>query len=139
MKKAENYSSKLIDDLLNEISPEELERTKEKMMLAARIDEAKKAKGWKNKDLAKALNKRPSEITKWLSGTHNFTADTLFDIGKILNIELINLSNKKPEQVTNYFIFVSQKTDKESDVNVLLNDPDELISNFSTSYKTWTN
>lgn len=134
MKKAENYSSKLIDDLLNEISPEELERTKEKMMLAARIDEAKKAKGWKNKDLAKALNKRPSEITKWLSGTHNFTSDTLFDIGKILNIELINLSDKKPEQVTYFYLSVSQKSDNKSNDCVYSNDPNDLIPYLSENY-----
>ena len=101
--KAELYSSDLIDKFLNEIPYEEYERTKNKMLLASRIDDAIKAKGWKKKDLAKALNKQPSEISKWLSGTHNFTTDTLWDIEKILNIKLITLSDSQAEQVTDFF------------------------------------
>ncbi|MCD4696843.1 MAG: hypothetical protein K8S16_11455 [Bacteroidales bacterium] len=49
--KAELYSSELIDQFINEISPEEYERTKNKMLLAAKIDNAIKAKGWKKKNL----------------------------------------------------------------------------------------
>ena len=90
--KAELYSSDLIDQFLNKIPPEEYERTKNKMLLAVKIDDAIKAKGWKKKDLANALNKQPSEISKWLSGIHNFTTDTLWDIEKVLNITLINIS-----------------------------------------------
>ena len=45
------------------------------------------------KDLAEKLNKRPSEISKWLSGTHNFTIYTLYDIAKTLNVEVIDLLN----------------------------------------------
>ena len=58
--KTETYSSELIDNLFNEISPKELERTKNKMLLAVRIGDAIKSKGCKKKDLADALNKRPS-------------------------------------------------------------------------------
>jgi len=62
------------------------------MLVALRIDKGIKAKGWKKKDLALALNKQRSEITKWLSGTHNFNTDTLFDIERVLNIELVKFS-----------------------------------------------
>lgn len=34
-------------------------------------------KGLSKKGLADALGKRPSEVTKWLSGQHNFTVATL--------------------------------------------------------------
>lgn len=95
----ELYTSPHIEDLLNEISPEELKRTERKMMLAARIDDALKAKGMKKGDLAKALNKQPSEITKWLSGTHNFTAETLWEIGDVLDINLINIKEQRKDPV----------------------------------------
>ena len=98
-KTPEIYSSSLIDNLLNEINPEELKRTERKMMLAARIDDALKAKGMKKGDLAKALNKQPSEISKWLSGTHNFTAETLWEIGDVLEINLINIKEQRKEPV----------------------------------------
>jgi len=104
MNKAETYNSPLIDGLLQEISPEELERTEKRMLLAARIDEAIKAKGWKKKDFAEAFGKTPSEITKWLSGTHNFTSDTLFDVERVLNMKLIKLDNKQPEILKTYIL-----------------------------------
>ncbi|MDP4292460.1 MAG: helix-turn-helix transcriptional regulator [Bacteroidota bacterium] len=107
MNKSDIYSSPLIEELLNDISPEELEKTKKRMFLAARIDDAIKAKGWKKKDFAKALRKTPSEITKWLSGTHNFTSDTLFEIERILNITLIQLEDKSQETIRTYLYNVT--------------------------------
>ena len=80
----------LINNLLNSINPEEKERIECRMLFAARIDSAMKAKGWKAKDLLKALGKKnPSEVTRWLSGTHNFTMDTLVDLQRVLGIKLL--------------------------------------------------
>ena len=36
-----------------------------------------KERGLTKKQFAQALGRRPSEITKWLSGQHNFTVATL--------------------------------------------------------------
>ena len=36
-----------------------------------------KAKGLTQKDFARLLNKRDSEISKWLTGRHNFTTQTI--------------------------------------------------------------
>src|SRR4030042_5807293 len=109
MKKPETYNSPVLDELLKDITPEELEKTEKRMQLAARIDDAIKAKGWKKKDFANALGKTPSEISKWLSGTHNFTADTLFDIERVLNILLFRLENKQETTFRTYFLTVSNK------------------------------
>ncbi|MCD4736070.1 MAG: helix-turn-helix domain-containing protein [Bacteroidales bacterium] len=133
--KAEAYSSKLIRDLFSESSSEELERTRKKMLLAARIDEAIRAKGWKKKDLATRLNKRPSEISKWLGGTHNFTVDTLWNLEKVLGIELINISGQKQEQVANFYLTVSQSTEDKPSESIILDDIDKLIPYLSTNYQ----
>jgi transcriptional regulator with XRE-family HTH domain len=117
MNKYNTYSSPLIDSLLKEISPEELERTEKRMLLAARIDKAIKAKGWKKKDFAEAMSKTPSEITKWLSGTHNFTSDTLFDIERVLNICLIKLENKSNEVINTYYYNITSKLSDKSYVD----------------------
>ena len=45
-KRAESHTSKVLGALLNEISPGEQERTDNKMLLSAKIDEARKAKNW---------------------------------------------------------------------------------------------
>ncbi len=92
----ENYSSDLIDDFLSKIAPEEQEQIDHKMKLAAKIYAALKAKGWKSLDLAKALElKSPSLVSKWLSGTHNFTVDTLVDIQRALDIRLLDTESSQ--------------------------------------------
>ena len=88
MSKAIEYKSELLSEILSGITVAEQTKTDKRMLLAASIDDALKAKGWCKADLAKALNKRPSEITKWLSGTHNFNVSTLFDIENVLRINI---------------------------------------------------
>jgi transcriptional regulator with XRE-family HTH domain len=95
--KAEIYNSPEMDEILNEISPAELKRTRNRMLLAAKIDDAIGSKGWKKTDFARKIGKNPSEITKWLSGTHNFTIDTLSDIEDLLGINLVNVAEKENE------------------------------------------
>jgi hypothetical protein len=85
----ENYSSDLINNLLDNIKPEEQEQIDYKMKLSAKIFAGLKAKGWKSIDLADALHlKSSSLVSKWLSGTHNFTVDTLVDVQRVLGIRL---------------------------------------------------
>lgn len=45
--------------------------------IATRLDALIKGKGLSKKEFAEAIGKRPSEVTKWLSGQHNFTLRTL--------------------------------------------------------------
>ena len=93
MKKvAEKYESDLLSDLLSEISPQEQEKTDKRMLLALKIADAMKIKGLKKIDLAKKMDKQPSVITKWLSGTHNFEIDTLFELEYHLAINLVNVN-----------------------------------------------
>ena len=42
-----------------------------------RIDAHMRQRGLSKKQFADALGRRPSEITKWLSGQHNYTISTL--------------------------------------------------------------
>jgi transcriptional regulator with XRE-family HTH domain len=45
--------------------------------LVVRINSLLKDKGYTQKDLAEKLDKKPSEISKWLKGEHNFTLRSL--------------------------------------------------------------
>jgi len=109
MKKAEIYESDFLSDLLSEISSQEQEKTDKRMLLAARIDDAMKKKGWRKIDLAKEMKQQPSVITKWLSGTHNFNSDTLFDLEYHLEAKFINTEEKPREQTLHFHFNVSQK------------------------------
>lgn len=107
----ETYTSKLIDDLLDSISPLDQEKVDAKMLLASKIADAMKAKKWKNKDLLIAVGKdNPSIITKWLSGTHNFTMDTIIELEHALDIKLLNLAEQEEAVVVQFHKSVSQKS-----------------------------
>jgi len=112
------YNSPQMDELFSDFDPIEAERVENRMLLAAKIDDAIKAKGWSKKEFAEKMSKSPSEISKWLSGTHNFTSDTLFDIAKILGTSLINLEEQKlqpkPVKSIQYQIIISTTTGKAS-------------------------
>jgi len=49
------------------------------------------------KELAKRLNKKESEISKWMSGSHNFTLKTLAKIEDVLGDKLIDVINEGTE------------------------------------------
>jgi ribosome-binding protein aMBF1 (putative translation factor) len=76
----------LLDNLLAEITPEQQARTDCKMRIACIIDNTMKAKGLGKKQFADKVGRKPSEITKWLSGTHSFTIETIADIERVLGI-----------------------------------------------------
>lgn len=97
--KARKYTSSKLQELLNEVTPLEMEQTKVKMQLAARIDDFMRAKGWNKSQFAVKVGKNPSEITKWFSGTQNFTIDVLTEIASALGVELTALFGKKQVQV----------------------------------------
>ena len=130
-KPAEKYESDFLSDLLSEISPKEQAKTNYRMMLAAKIDQARIRKGWSKKELADKLGKRPSEVTKWLSGKHNFTSDTLFDLQYLLGEKFLNVEEEPKEQILHFHIKVSQRVNTEKCTDVLIE------PNPNYSYAAW--
>ena len=59
--------------------------------IAERISEILKSKGLTQKEFAGQLNKRESEISKWLTGRHNFTMQTITKIETALGCKLIDV------------------------------------------------
>ncbi|MBR9778072.1 MAG: helix-turn-helix transcriptional regulator [Cytophagales bacterium] len=103
MNKSAEENFDFIDDILEEISPVEMKKIEQRMLNAEKIRKAMDAKKWNNTMLLEALNmKSPSIITKWLSGTHNFTQDTLVEIGEVLGI---NFFETKDQKITIEFNF----------------------------------
>ena len=68
--------SDIIQKLDKESSPI-FDKVAAKMRTAARIADAMKAAGLSKSQFARKMGKSPSEITKWLSGQHNFTLRTI--------------------------------------------------------------
>jgi transcriptional regulator with XRE-family HTH domain len=64
--------------------------------IVVRVNQLLKAKGFSQKDLADKLEKRPSEINKWLIGEHNFTLRSLAKLEAELGETIINVPHRKP-------------------------------------------
>lgn len=75
--------------------------TRKKMLLAKKIYDALNQKGLKQKDFADLIGKNQSEVSKWLSGDHNFTIETLFEIEKVIGINIIDVGDSViPKNIT---------------------------------------
>ena len=66
-----------LQEIFNEITVEKREETRLSFAISNRIAALMQERGLNKKQLAEALGKRPNEITRWLSGEHNFTISTL--------------------------------------------------------------
>ncbi|WP_220100763.1 helix-turn-helix domain-containing protein [Chitinophaga oryzae] len=83
---ARKYSSKIIADVMASITPLESLQVETRFVLAGRIAGIMDSRHMSNKELAARMGKNPSEISRWLSGTHNFTIDTLSEIAIALEV-----------------------------------------------------
>jgi transcriptional regulator with XRE-family HTH domain len=130
-KQARNYTSNILDELMSEITPLEQKRTDKQMLLALKIEKAMKEKNWKKGDLAREMNKQPSIITKWLSGTHNFESNTLFELEEKLGITLVALDGKKQTPPVYYKVTVQSTVKSDQADEGKFNIPSRSIFGYS--------
>ena len=60
---------------------------------AEQIEVAMKERGLGKKQFAELMHKNPSEVTKWLSGKHNFTIALLEEISKALGVRITGVED----------------------------------------------
>lgn len=63
--------------------------------LVVRINQLLREKGITQKQLAEKMEKSPSEISKWLSGEHNFTLRSLSKLSAELGEPLLEVPSRK--------------------------------------------
>lgn len=61
--------------------------------IAERLDAILKEKGITQHELAHRLGKRDSEVSKWLTGRHNFTTSTIARIEVAIGEKLIRIAD----------------------------------------------
>lgn len=64
-------------------------------LIVDRIHNVLQSRGLRQKDLASMLNKKESEISKWMRGTHNFTIDTIIQIEEALGEPILQVVPSK--------------------------------------------
>jgi transcriptional regulator with XRE-family HTH domain len=105
-KPARKHSSAFVNQLLAETSDVEKAQINNRMTLAARLDDLIAAKRWSKSEFAAKVGKNPSEITRWLSGTQNFTIDTLTEISLAFNVSVGELFADPRPQIINQIHFL---------------------------------
>jgi ribosome-binding protein aMBF1 (putative translation factor) len=87
MKKSKNT----ISSWLKKHGDPEIDKFVEKnLAITEKVRLALEAKGWNKGDLANAMDKNPSEVTKWLSGMHNLTLKSIIKMEQALGIDLFH-------------------------------------------------
>ena len=82
--------SKVAKKILSE-TPEELKIfVRQYTDIVVRIHELMQLNGLTQKDLADRMNKKPSEINKWLKGNHNLTLKTIAKLEAELGDSIIH-------------------------------------------------
>ena len=86
-----NIECEVFWQALADIPAEQKAQIELSFAIAERIDAVLKAKGMSQKMFAQLLGKRESEISKWLTGRHNFTMQTIAKIETALGCKLIDV------------------------------------------------
>jgi antitoxin component HigA of HigAB toxin-antitoxin module len=84
-------TKKSLEEMLGPI-PEELKQEVDlSFEISDRIYALMSERGLSKRQFADAIGRRPSEITKWLSGQHNFTIATLSKLASFFKQPIISV------------------------------------------------
>lgn len=84
--------SNIVEAHRAKVSPEVRRRVDLSFLIVDRIHSILEEKGLKQKDLANMLDKKESEISKWMIGTHNFTIETISSIKNVLRLPILQVA-----------------------------------------------
>ena len=88
----------IIDSWLEENGNPEIDKMVEKnLAITTKVAAILKERNISQKEFAKILDKKPSEVSKWLTGLHNLTLKSITKMEVALGVDLINI-----EPITEY-------------------------------------
>ena len=87
--KKEEGTWKLVEQLIDTVPAEQKKQFEYSNEISDRLDELLKERGISQRGLARMTGKRPSEVTRWLSGQHNFTLATIAKLSVVLDYDFI--------------------------------------------------
>jgi|GEM_PF-657709 len=123
--------SQLFDQALATVSDDVKRFVDNSIYVADQIYSILKEKGISQRKFAEMLDKKESEISKWLSGSHNFTLKSISKMEVILNASIITT----PLQAKHKFQevkFVNVKTYvKKPEITASINNPDKYMNESS--------
>ncbi len=88
-------TNKLLDEIRQTMTPEMKRQMELSVKIANRIYEIMEERGMSQKDLARLLGKTETEVSRWLSGTHNMTMATIAKISAALDTDIIQVTTRR--------------------------------------------
>ena len=88
----------VFDRIRNRIKPETTLYVHKNLKIIAEVSRIMLEKKWTQKDFAKKLGKSESEISKWLSGSHNLTLKSIAKMEAVLGATLLEVPAPKDSQ-----------------------------------------
>lgn len=98
----------IFNDILSTISEHELAESDIAFRVAQRIDFLMRKNNVSKSDLARGLDKDPAQISRWMSGEHNFSIKTLAQL-ELFFKEPILISPTAAEEVAEYTEYVAEQ------------------------------
>lgn len=92
-------TNRIMDEIRSTISPEMKLQMEMSVAIANRIYDILKARGMSQKDFARLMGKTETEISRWLSGTHNLTLATICKISSALGEDVVKVPDHEMELV----------------------------------------
>lgn len=78
-------------DMVRQVPDEIQEEINLTFAISNKIDELMRERGLSKKQFADQIGRRPSEITRWLSGQHNFTVSTIAMLSAFFGKSIISV------------------------------------------------
>lgn len=78
-------------EMVKQVPPQIIEELNLSFAISNRIDALMRERGLTKKQFADQIGKRPSEVTRWLSGQHNFTISTLAMLSTFFGKSIISV------------------------------------------------
>lgn len=88
-------TNRIMDEIRGSISPEMKLQMEMSVAIANRICDILEAKGMTQKELARKLGKTETEVSRWLSGTHNLTLSTISKVSVALGEDIVIIPERK--------------------------------------------
>ena len=95
-------TNKIMDEIRSTISPEMKMQMELTVAIANRIYNILETKGMSQKEFARMMGKTETEVSRWLSGTHNLTIATICKISAALNEDVIRVAKNSYRPIDDF-------------------------------------
>lgn len=104
-----NYIDPDLESAIKDVNPVIRREVSYSFDIAKRISEVLASKHWSQADLAKATGKKAALVSRWLSGTHNFTIRTLAEIETALGAPIVVVYKTRNRKIVDGYMIRARK------------------------------